>query len=173
MVNTIIRNKEHALYSVFKALYTISFPIFEQRTEVQQEKAFCCPHYFLSAYTENEVFVGFIGHWEFDSYIYIEHFAIDQTLRGKGHGSKILTDFINKNSKIVLLEIDPVMDDISAARLRFYQRCGFHSNNYTHTHPPYRPGYEGHSLLVLTTVREITKDEYKQFYDDLYNRIMK
>lgn len=170
---TIIKNKENILYPVFKELYEMSFPVFEQRTGEQQDKAFLCPEYHLSAYTENGIFIGFICYWEFKTYIYIEHFAINQTLRGKGHGSLVLSGFIKENSKIVLLEIDPITDDISAARLRFYQKCGFHLNRFAHIHPPYRDNRKGHTLLVLTTEREITENEYGRFYDDLSNQIMK
>lgn len=173
MESFIIENKENTLYPTFQELYAISFPVFEQRTEEQQEKAFRCPEYHLSAYTENGIFIGFISYWEFSTYIYIEHFAINQNLRGKGHGSLLLSYFIKENTKIVLLEIDPIIDDISAARLRFYQKCGFHLNKFAHIHPPYRENRKGHSLLVLTTEREITENEYGQFYDDLSNRIMK
>lgn len=173
MKSTDIKNKEDILYPAFKELYVISFPVFEQRTEEQQDKAFLCPEYHLMAYTENGIFIGFICYWEFNTYIYIEHFAINQSLRGKGHGSLLLSGFIKENSKIILLEIDPIIDDLSAARLRFYQKCGFNLNKFAHIHPPYRENRNGHPLLVLTTERKITTNEYGQFYDDLSNRIMK
>ena len=64
-------------------------PIFEQRTQEQQEKAFSCADYHLVGYSEGDMFVGFISYWEFGSYRYIEHFAVHQGLRGRGYGSEI------------------------------------------------------------------------------------
>ena len=68
----------------------------------------------------------------------VEHFAINARLRGKGYGSKLLDYFVRSLDKIVLLEIDPITDNISEARLRFYQRCRFHENPHPHKHPVYR-----------------------------------
>ena len=66
----------------------------------------------------------------FGSYRYIEHFAVHQGLRGRGYGSEILNAFLRSTSKIVLLEIDPFVDSVSRARLRFYRKCGFHENPF-------------------------------------------
>ena len=40
------------LFVAFKDLYSISFPIFEQRTEAQQMKAFTCLDYHLLCFVE-------------------------------------------------------------------------------------------------------------------------
>lgn len=106
-----IDNIAHPLYDSFSKLYSTAFPIFEQRTETQQTRAFSHPKYHLSGYKEEDIFIGFISYWDFQEYIYIEHFAIDRQLRGSGYGSRILKDFISRKSKIVLLEIDPITDE--------------------------------------------------------------
>ena len=167
-----IDSSQHELYDSWRKLYTVSFPIFEQRTQEQQEKAFSCADYHLVGYSEGDRFVGFISYWEFSSYRYIEHFAVHQGLRGRGYGSEILNAFLRSTSKIVLLEIDPVVDSVSRARLRFYRKCGFHENPFAHTHPPYREGYPPHSLVVLTSPRSITENEYRIFSTDLTEVVM-
>ncbi|MCD8262512.1 MAG: GNAT family N-acetyltransferase [Bacteroides sp.] len=164
---------EDIRYPEFASLYKTSFPVFEQRTEEQQQIAFRQNNYHLDLYYEEDTFIGFLGYWEFDTYIYIKHFAIHSTLRGKGQGSRILESFIAGQEKIILLEIDPLVDEVSEARFRFYQKCGFYRNDHTHTHPPYRDGYQAHPLLVLTTQRKITGQEYKEFGKDLEQVIMK
>lgn len=116
-----IDSSQHELYDSWRKLYTVSFPIFEQRTQEQQEKAFSCADYHLVGYSEGDMFVGFISYWEFGSYRYIEHFAVHQGLRGRGYGSEILNAFLRSTSKIVLLGNDPIVDSVSRARLRFYR----------------------------------------------------
>ena len=116
------------MYSDFKALYSSSFPIFEQRTEEQQAWAFEQAEYHLAGYTDKGRWIGFISYWEFDTYIYVEHFAIDAALRGQGYGSRVLRMFVEQKGKTVLLEIDLIVDEVSAARLRFYTHCGFRMN---------------------------------------------
>lgn len=168
-----IETVRDSLYPLFKALYADSFPVFEQRTEVQQIAAFEKQHYHLELYYEEDLFLGFIAWWSYGTYIYIEHYAIHVSLRGQGYGSRILQSFIASHPAIILLEIDPIVDEKSAARLRFYQKCGFYENDYPHTHPPYREGYHAHPLLVLTTQRSITPAEYQQFVADLNDNVMR
>lgn len=48
-----IKSFSDKLFVAFKDLYSISFPIFEQRTEAQQMKAFACPDYHLLCFVEN------------------------------------------------------------------------------------------------------------------------
>lgn len=96
----------------------------------------------------------------------MEHFAVNTALRGKGYGSNLLHTFIQSTDKIIILEIDPVTDSISEARLRFYKKCGFSENPYPHKHPAYRSEYQPH-----TTKGEISKGEYQKFNLDL-NRIV-
>lgn len=167
-----IANCEDSLYNEFIELYGTSFPIFEQRTEAQQRSAFEDERYNLETYIEDDKFIGFISYWEFDSYIYIEHLAINSSLRGEGYGSRLLREFAQRSGKMLLLEIDPIVDEISAKRLRFYEHNGFVANIHTHRHPPYRESFEGHQLIVLTTEREINKAEYEQFSSDLKEVVM-
>ena len=167
-----IDSLDHPLYKSFRDLYEISFPIFEQRTELQQIRAFQNDKYRLLAFTEGDVFVGFICYWLFDTYGYIEHFAVTPEIRGRGFGSRILGSFIESTTGIVLLEIDPVIDEVSEARLRFYTRCGFYRNSYLHEHPAYRDGYRPHPLVVLTAKRRIMEKEYRDFCSDLRTVVM-
>ncbi len=167
-----IQSCDHPLYKPFQDLYRTSFPVFEQRSAKQQAEAFQNERYKLLAFTEDDTLLGFISYWVFDTYRYVEHFAVHTDLRGKGYGSCLLRTFIQSTDKIVLLEIDPIRDSISEARLRFYRRCGFHENPYPHKHPAYRNEYQPHPLIVLTTERKLSKDEYRIFNLDLNTIVM-
>ena len=72
----------------------------------------------------------------------------------------------------MLLEIDPLVDDIARARLRFYQHCGFVQNNFEHRHPPYRKDFQAHKLIVLTTKGTISQTQYQAFNQDLCTLVM-
>ena len=168
-----IKNSKDERFYEFQRLYESSFPIFEQRTSIQQEYAFRCSQYHLCEYWDGDTFVGFISYWEFERQIYIEHLAVDTAQRGKGYGSQVLDSFVASTPKTVILEIDPVVDDISRARLRFYERCGFRRNGFQHRHPAYREGYKPHPLVVLSSGRQITQDEYEEFSRNLKEIVMK
>ena len=166
---------DHPRYTAFRNIYDISFPIYEQRTVEQQQDAFSDSRYHLDCHIDpvNDLLLGFIAYWRFDSYTYVEHFAIHPNERGKGLGGLILKNLIEQESGRVLLEIYPVTDNVSAARLHFYQLHGFVENPYPHTHPAYRNGYPDHSLVVLSSGETIPDIEYKRFASDLNRVIMK
>lgn len=168
-----IRGMEDPLFESFKEIYSVSFPIYEQRTEIQQCEAFEAPEYHLDGYVESGILVGFISYWMFDTYIYVEHFAIHPDRRGGGFGGFILQNLIDKTQRRIVLEIDPVIDSVSSARFHFYQRFDFSQNNYRHTHPAYRKDFLAHSLIVLSTQGRMTELEYQQFVKDLRTIVMK
>jgi len=89
-----IKSSGDERFEKFRRLYASSFPIFEQRTESQQEYVFGCSQYHLCEYWDGGTFVGFISYWEFERQIYIEHLAVDTTLRGKGYGSRVRNSHI-------------------------------------------------------------------------------
>ena len=91
-----IYDSNHKLYNDFKRLYSQSFPIFEQRTETQQEYAFNNKNYHLIGYCSEGSFIGFISFWEFKDYLYIEHFLFmrQEIIQCK----RWLTNCINKAS---------------------------------------------------------------------------
>ena len=64
---------------------------------------------------------------------------------------------------IVVLEIDPVTNELTAARLRFYKQCGFYTNPYPHRHPAYGKRYAPHHLTVLSSARPLHETEYQAF----------
>lgn len=75
-------------------------------------------------------------------------------------------------NKTVVLEIDPITDEVSEARLHFYKRCGFVENVYDHVHSPYREGYKAHHLEVLSFPSDLTPEEYVSFSCQLTQVVM-
>lgn len=167
-----ITSVEDTRFADFLSVYSVSFPIYEQRTSEQHKKALASSNYIVQCYEREGAFLGFVVYWIFADYIYIEHLAIHPEQRGKSFGSLILKQFIAQHKLRVLLEIDPLNDCKSIKRYEFYKKVGFIMNEHIHTHPAYREGYEDHELLVLTTQEKITEYEYSRFYTDLKYVVM-
>ena len=55
----------------------------------------------------------------------------------------------------------------------FYERCGFMENPYSHTHPPYHVGKHGHDLVIMSSPKMLTPNEYDVFFSFLENTVMK
>ena len=169
-----VKTENQELYGFVEELMHTAFPAQERRdTPQQREYSDSNPLFCNNVIVEDGKPVGMISYWDMGDFYYIEHFAINNEIRGKGYGSTILNKFIKSTPKTILLEIDPIIDDISNACLRFYKRCGFWENPYSHTHPSYRDEYQPHHLIVLTTEKQLFEDEYQTFYKDLSVTVMK
>lgn len=160
------------MFETFLKLYRTSFPIFEQRTLDQQNRAFADDRYSITLFEDQQQFVGFVAAWTFDQCVYIEHFAVSESLRGKGYGSRIMATFVEHSKKVVILEIDPIVDEKSKARLRFYEKQGFVQNDFAHYHPPYRKNFASHPLHVLSSSRKLSVTEYDAFKQALDDVVM-
>jgi len=162
---------QSALFSRVDALYEQAFPWHEQRDPAAKQQALNDPRYSLEAWFDGEQFVGMSGSWRLGDMLYIEHLAVDSTLRSKGYGKVLLGEILTR-APITVLEIDPLTTEIAQRRLRFYQSMGFYANPWTHTHPTYHAGITDHELVVLSYPQGIEDVEYQRFNDSLRHVVM-
>lgn len=165
-----LKNVDNLYWNKIWPVYQNSFPIFEKRKIEDHIAAMGDDEFYCTVIFEDNILIGFLFYWQWDKYQYIEHFAIIPSLRGKNYGSRILKEFC-KDDKIIILEIDPPVDDISIRRLRFYKRLGFQLNNYTHVQLTYRKNYEGYKLKILSYNCILSEEEYNDFNNFLFNEI--
>lgn len=145
------------------ALLEDSFPLNEQRSLEQHIRAMDDSAFHADAIVDGELFVGILFYWVYnDSYLFVEHLAIDPTLRSGGYGKRIMEILLTKGY-ITILEIDPPEDEISVRRQKFYERLGFVMNPYLHIHPSYRPTTSPHRLIVMSHPRAISEQEFNEF----------
>lgn len=155
-------------------VYMNSFPDYERRSIEAHIKALGdCLFYANEIYVDSKI-IGVLFYWKLSNYIFIEHFAIDESLRGKNYGSLVLQKLIadNKDS-LIILEIEPPIDDISNKRLRFYEKLGFKMNDYYYEHPSFRAiNPHVHELKLMSYPRCITRDELTVFRENMKNRVL-
>lgn len=159
------------LFAAAAALYEISFPEHEKRLPEKQRAVMTNPRYHFDVILEDNVFAGILLYWEGASYTYIEHFAIEKSLRGKALGSGSLEAFC-ENHGLVVLEIDPPVTEIAIRREGFYGRLGFKRNGYAHAHPAYRKKFPPHELVVMSCPRTLAEEEYRLFRSELAEVVM-
>ena len=153
------------------ALYEQSFPLHERRTRRAQAARLAHPEYRFTLVEEAGRLLGILLYWEGPGFRYVEHFAVSPALRGEGVGSRILAR-LNGQGTPVILEIDPPVDEISIRRQHFYERCGFAKNPFPHVHPPYRAGFSGHPLVVLSAPEPLSGEVYRAFAAYLAGTVM-
>ena len=96
--------------------------------------------------------LGLLTTWHFEEFIYIEHFAIDPTLRSQGYGSEALKAFIHEHGKPIVLEAEPPTDAFSIRRIKFYERIGLTLYDFPYMQPAYTEDSHPVELRLMGTL---------------------
>lgn len=137
-----------------RELYHSAFPSDERRpwtvlVGLMKEE----PDFHVSLIKRGRKTVGFLNWWSLDGVVYIEHFAIDPSLRSNGLGARSLELFFKEHNGVtVILEAEPDgSNDMAARRLRFYGRCGFDAHtDFHYVQPPYTAESSPVELVLMT-----------------------
>lgn len=151
----IFKEKSSSEFDFFRvfALYESSFPPDERRSESDfRKKIESEPRLHLdSTFTDGGDFLGFIAYWDFGTFIYAEHLAVNPQLRGHGTGGKILDHLMQASGKPLILEVEPPTGPMERRRIAFYERHGLRLwPDVDYLQPPYDPGKQPLPLLLMT-----------------------
>ena len=112
----------------FDRVYEImdqSFPRDEIRPHEGQKKLLDIPEYQLFVAEDEGEVIAFLATWDFDEFVFLEHFAVDTSKRNAGVGSQLLQEVIQHFGKMACLEVELPDCEISVRRIHFYERNGF------------------------------------------------
>ena len=162
----------------FISLYELSFPVDERRL-------YESPEHFLAFLKSREgkfcayeimdggSFAGFITSWEFEGYVYVEHFAVDGSMRGSGIGSEAFSLLLEKaaqKGKPLILEVEMPEDELSRRRIGFYERLGGKlRTDFEYVQPPYRKDSSPLPMRIMTWGEiELGPDTLRPMLRDVY-----
>lgn len=160
---------------IFAQLYSImeySFPKDERRDFDEQFAQHSNPAYNSAVLTEDEKVLGFLNFWQLSGFVYLEHFAVSQELRGKGIGSGLIKQICERhgNQQIILEAEPPALNEIAARRIEFYKRLGFILNDYHYLQPPYRKGDSPVELKIMSA-KPLSEDDFEDKIRVLYREV--
>jgi len=162
--------EEHEFDAV-KSLYLSAFPPDERREYselIQQLNIDECAVNLIIAGEKN---VGFCIAWDFNDFVYLEHFAIEPELRGLGIGEETLSLIRRNFNKPVILETELPLDEISNRRIGFYRRNGFRLLHRHYLQPSYdgiKPEVE---MKLMSTRVDFTSEELDSFIDIIRKKV--
>ena len=148
--------------SVYKRLVD-AFPYEERRDECDEEKCFLKEQFNFCEITENDKSVGLIVFWVFESFLFIEHIAINKEMRSNGYGSKAIELAKAKYNLPIILEAEFPETEMQKKRIKFYENLGFKVNSYSYTQPSYHNA-EGVPLQILSFPKLLNEDEFAEFF---------
>ncbi len=158
-----IKNSTHPSLEEIQKLYEDAFPLRERRDFSALLDLLVIENMELKAINDFSLIIGFLIQWEFKSFNYIEHLAIDPSQRGKNYGTKVMKKIIGNSDKILLLEVEPPHDDISNKRILFYEKLGMKVCPFTYEQPPYREDEKSFPMLIMSFPIELKRSAFEEF----------
>ncbi len=169
---TLYSNKYTMSREYFSRVFEIleySFPKSERRSFEEHFSEFERPA-FRSMVLDDSTVLGFMNYWDLNGFLYLEHFAVAEEMRGKGIGA-FLMDELKKTADglpIILEAEPPDQNDIAARRVCFYERLGFTLNKYKYLQPPYSSGERPLLLSIMSYPNALSRDEFLKTRNELY-----
>ena len=107
--------------------------------------------------------------WDFDNFVFFEHFAVDPACR---NGGQMLDALLSRIPKPACLEAELPETELAARRIRFYERHGFTVNaDYSYFQPALAPGGSPIPLYLLTTGGARTVSELRAMETLVHTRV--
>ncbi len=151
-------------------LYINSFPLCERRDMSNHEIALTYLDYHFDFIIKDNNLVGIMLYWESENFIFLEHFAIVKELRNNGYGEKAL-NLLKEKNKSIILEVEPLVDDITSRRVNFYKRNGFYLTNHHHVQLKYHKNDSDLILKIMSYPLPINQKEYTIFNNYLNKNV--
>ena len=110
--------------------------------------------------------------WDFDDFVFFEHFAVDPACRSGGIGGQMLDALLARYDKPACLEAELPETELAARRIGFYERHGFTVNaDYSYFQPALAPGGSPIPLYLLTTGGARTVSELRAMETLVHTRV--
>lgn len=130
-----------------------SFPRDERRSREAQRKILDVSWYHLYGYRAHGELMAFLAVWEFDTFLFVEHFAVRKSCRNGGLGAVLLTQLTAQCRRPVILEVELPTGELEARRIAFYERNGFVMNPFEYMQPAMGEDRHGHPAFGLCLIR--------------------
>lgn len=156
----------------FYQILSNNFPTKEIKEYNYMKDTFHAGLYQVLTLKDNDQIVGIMSFYQHDDFRFIDYFAIDGSLKGKGMGSKMLQYFINLDDKMVILEVEHPEDEQSKRRIAFYQRNGLYINDqFEYFVPPVRNLKHRLYFHLMSSKRKINNIEFEKYYPQILKMV--
>ena len=174
MIKLIPVSNSHDLSEDLKQIYIGSFPPDERRDWKKMEELLIQPNFILNQIFEDQLLIGLISVWNFQNFLFIEHFAIRKSKRGKGIGTQVLKQVIAEYPKTLIVEVEEPITGEARHRIAFYESAGFSVCKGIYYQPPYSPNKNKVKMLLMSFPERILQFEFdeikKQIYREVYQQ---
>lgn len=148
-----------------------SFPQEEHRAYTGQERLLDNSYYQLYGYKKEGTIAAFFAVWQFEKFLFIEHFAVSEACRNSGIGAEILQQLLQMIHMPTVLEVELPEGELPRRRIGFYERNGFVWNDYDYIQPPMEEGKPEIPLRIMSYPTVLEPEQYEVVRKILYREV--
>jgi len=151
--------------------YYHSFPVEERRDWDQLNELLKHPGFKLYKIFNDNSFAGLISVWKWSDLTFIEHFAIVETLQGKGIGKDVIKLVIKDIPNLIVLEVEENKSLSACRRINFYEQLGFKLCREKYYQPPYQNDKKPVKMLLMSYPEMVTNAMFNTIKIKLYKEV--
>ncbi len=162
-------------FETFDAAYDImkeAFPSSERLPYAKQKNRLKEDDYYLCGHWMDDTLAAIVGYWDFDQFLYIEHFAVNAQIRNGGLGGRVLDQFKDRTQgRTVVLEVEEPSTPITKRRIQFYERKGFTLSDYGYLQPSMSQGHPDVPLRIMSWPQVPEPQTYAAMKDLIFKMV--
>lgn len=150
-----------------------SFPEDERRSYDEQKKLLEKSYYNIYILKDDKdcSIKGFVAIYDFEKFVFLEHFAVSTSFRNQGLGAKILNELLTAMQRLICLEVELPNTENAARRIGFYKRNGFFLNNGPYVQPALGKGKNPLPMKIMSSGRELSSSEFEFVKNTLHKKV--
>ncbi|WP_044226656.1 GNAT family N-acetyltransferase [Flammeovirga pacifica] len=153
-------------------IYSYSFPLSEQRTKDDILQLIEEGELSFHGIYEDDKLYGLIAYRQLSNFIYIEYYAMADSVRGTGLGTRFLNFFTQQfRHYCIVLEVEKPTSEINKKRITFYERCGFKFNQNEFEQPAINSESGPVPMNLMSWPIQIEDTGFEMVKDILYKRV--
>ena len=111
---------------------------------------------------------AFITAWEFKFFMFVEHFAVKESLQGQKLGTKMMQEYLKQQTKPVILEAESIDTKKAKRRIEFYKRLGFVLNDFGYLQPPLQKSLVNIPLKIMSYPIGFSEEDFIDMKKEIF-----
>lgn len=155
-----------------REIYESAFPEDERREWAQLLTLITNPAFRFNLIFSEQILIGLISLWNFEEFVFIEHFAIRDSERGKGYGTEVIQNIISMAIPVVL-EVEEPLSEMAIKRIRFYERLHFTVSQGEYFQPPYSKDKQMVKMLLMSYPQKLLAANFESTKKLIHEHVYK
>lgn len=167
-IELIPATKSFGLNHELELIYNESFTRDERRNWQELKELLDQPNFNLNKIFCDRKTIGLMTLWKLAGWVFIEHFAIQESMRGKGIGSQVLKQLIERDSTSLIVEVEEPITGFAQRRIAFYSRIGFSLCENTYYQPPYSIDKNEVRMFLMSFPEPLSPVDFDKVKSQIY-----